>query len=361
MNSEMSMPLSTLPPVEAEAVRWLVLRRGGDMTARDEHAYRLWLERDPTHRAAADKVERYWKMLGVLGEEPEIMALTERRARQSNRPARAMRLTALAASIAAAVALGWVIRGSDVALDPTAPIRTLVQDEAATVAANDPAAADRQNTFRTVIGQSRTVTLADGSEVTLDTDSQMHTRQTPDARLVTLARGRAYFKVAKDSTRPFKVTAGGKTVVATGTEFSVDVIPDKGATVTLVEGSVRVESESGFFVFKRLKTVELKPGWQVAAAESLKPEPVNLEQAVSWTSGRLHFVNESLGSAAEEMNRYSDKKIIIRDLKIRNQPIVGTFRAGDVDAFVRAVRLHGFAKVYLETPYIVELGPPATG
>lgn len=360
MTADMSMPASNLPPVEAEAVRWLVLRRDTGMSAQDERAYRRWLERDPAHRAAADRVERYWKMLGVLGEDPEIMALTERRARQSNRPVRALRYAALAASIAAAVGLGWIMRGNDVPLDPAAPVRTLAQGDSATVAQGDPAAAGRERTFRTGVGESRDITLADGSTVTLDTDSLMHAHQTPDERVVTLARGRAYFKVARDTARPFRVLANDKTVVATGTEFAVDIEPDNGVTVTLVEGSVRVEEERGFFVFRRLETVELKPGWQLAAAKELRPEPVNLERAVSWTSGRLHFVNDSLGSAAEEMNRYSDKKIIIRDPQIRNQPIVGNFRTGDVDAFVRAVRLHGFAKVNLETPYIVELGPASS-
>jgi transmembrane sensor len=355
------MPTSNLPPVEAEAVHWLVLRRDSGMSAQDERAYQAWLGRDPAHRAAADKVERYWKMLGVLGEDPEIVTLTERRARESNRPVRALRFAALAASIAAAVGLGWIMRGNDVPLDPATPIRTLVQGEATTVAQGEPAAVDRERTFRTGVGESRDVTLADGSTVTLDTDSLMHTRQTADERVVTLGRGRAYFKVAKDPARSFRVVANDKTVVATGTEFAVDIESDNGVTVTLVEGSVRVEDERGFFLFRRLETVELKPGWQVVAAKKLQPEPVNLERAVSWTSGRLHFVNDSLGSAAEEMNRYSDKKIIIRDPAIRNQPIIGNFRTGDVDAFVRAVRLHGFAKVYLETPYIVQLGPPATG
>lgn len=349
----MSMPVSNLPPAEAEAVRWLVLRRDGDMDVRDEREYHAWLERDPAHREAADKVEHHWKMLGVLGDDPEIMALTERRARESNRPVRMLRYTAIAASILGAVVLGWVMRGGDIATDPSA-----------IVTANAPvpeAAGVRERTFRTGVGESSTITLADGSEVTLDTDSVVRARQTPEARDVTLARGRAYFKVAKDPARPFRVTAGGKTVVATGTEFSVNIEADESVTVTLVEGSVRVEEERGFFVFRRIETVELEPGWQVVTAKDLETRPVNLERAVSWTSGRLHFVNESLGEAAEEMNRYSDKKIVIRDPAIRKQPIVGNFRTGDVDAFVRAVRLHGFAKVYLETPHIVQLGPPQSG
>lgn len=335
-----------------EAVRWLMLRREGDMDMRDENEYRGWLERDPTHREAVDKVERYWEALGALGDDPEIIALTERRARESQRPVRALRYAALAASIAAAVALGWILRGENPATDP-----------AAIVAENAPASEATgvsERSFRTGTGESNTVTLADGSTVTLDTDSRIHARHTPESRTVTLARGRAYFKVAKDETRPFRVTAGGKTVIATGTEFSVGLEADESVTVTLVEGSVRVEEERGFFVFRRIETVELQPGWQLVAAEDLATAPVNLERAVSWTGGRLHFINESLGEAAEEMNRYSDKKIVIRDPKIRKQPIVGNFRTGDVDAFVRAVRLHGFARVYLETPHIVQLGPQTT-
>lgn len=333
-------PSSTLPSVESEAIEWLVMRRDGDLRAQDERAFQAWLDRDPSHRAATAKVERYWNMLGGIAEEPEILALTERRARTIKRPMRLLRGIALAASIVVAAGLGWSLRDSGWL--QTGPDIVV------------PANLVYEQTIRTSVGQRTVITLADGSTVTLDTDSVLRTLQTADERALMLERGRAYFVVAKDPARPFFVTAAGKTVIATGTEFAVDVGSDTRMTVTLVEGSVRVESPGDDV--RRPQSVELKPGWKLIAGNELKTMRVNLERDIGWTSGRLHFMNETLGRAAEAMNRYSNKKIVIRDPEIRERPIIGNFRAGDIDAFVRAVGLYGFANVQLETDDVVELG-----
>lgn len=344
-SDELSLPPSSLPPAEAEATRWQVRRRDGQFSANDEREYRVWLERDPAHRAAAAKVERYWQMMGAIGDDPEIMALTERRARESNRPVRALRLAALAAGLVAAITFGWSLRD-------TRPVAA----PAASVAIAAHTAAPQEQSFRTSIGQRTTVTLADGSVITLDTDSLLRTRESSSERRVELQRGRAYFKVAKHKARPFVVVAAGKSVVATGTEFAVDVDP-AAMVVTLVEGGVRVEAPRK--ILPGNQTVDLHPGQQLTARldtdSRWRTTRVDVEKEVSWTSGRLHFFNDTLGKAASEMNRYSEKKIIIRDAAAAAQPIVGNFRAGDVDAFVRAVALHGFAQIKLETDDVVVL------
>ncbi len=343
------LPPSTLPAAEAEATRWLVRRRDGAFSAHDEREYRVWLARDPAHRAAAAKAERYWQRLGDIGDDPEIMALTERRLRESNRPVKALRYFSAAAVVVVAIAIGWALRPGDIAPESSVP---------ETVAATAADTVRREQTFRTSVGQRTTVTMQDGSIITLDTDSLLRTHDSDNERRVELHRGRAYFKVAKDKQRPFLVMAGGKTVVATGTEFAVDVAPSS-MVVTLVEGGVRVEAPRKILPGKA--TVELKPGQQLVAAldtdNHWRTARVDTEKEVSWTSGRLHFFNDTLGKAAGEMNRYSEKKIIIRDAITAAQPIVGNFRAGDVDAFVRATTLHGFARVKVETDDVVELVP----
>lgn len=345
---DLPLPASKLSDFEAEATRWLVRRRGDDFSIHDEREYRVWLDTDPAHRAAAAKTERYWQLLGSIAEDPEIMALTEQRAQEAHRPVRARRYAALAAGLVCALALGWSLRDGET-------VRSIPQLRSAPE--NAFAENLQEQVFRTSVGQRTTVTLTDGSVVTLDTDSALRTRQSASERLMTLERGRAYFKVAKDKRRPFIVTAGDKTVVATGTEFSVDLAAT-AVNVTLVEGSVRVEAPSERA--GRAQKIELKPGWRLTAlADSntrWRTAKVDVEREVSWTSGRLHFFNESLGKAVSEMNRYSEKKIVIRDPEIARQPIVGNFRAGDIDAFVRAVSLHGFAQIRSEDDNVVELG-----
>src|SRR5690606_13211227 len=97
--------------------------------------------------------------------------------------------------------------------------------------------------FQTETGQRTRITLPDGSIVTLDSETAMQFADTPDERRVTLVRGRAFFQVAKNRSRPFIVDAGGKHVRAVGTAFEVSM--ERGEmTVVLAEGKVRVEDAS---------------------------------------------------------------------------------------------------------------------
>src|SRR3546814_3966246 len=76
--------------------------------------------------------------------------------------------------------------------------------------------------YRTVLGERRVVTLADGSTVSLDAASEVRVAYSERARELALVRGQARFDVAHDPRRPFAVQARDQRVVATGTAFNVD-------------------------------------------------------------------------------------------------------------------------------------------
>src|SRR3546814_16085472 len=85
-------------------------------------------------------------------------------------------------------------------------------------------------------GERRTVRLADGTAITLNTDSAVRVGYVADRRLVRLLRGQALFEVAKDPHRPFVVQAGAKQITALGTIFEVRLLDSARMTVPLVEG-----------------------------------------------------------------------------------------------------------------------------
>lgn len=95
--------------------------------------------------------------------------------------------------------------------------------------------------YETSLGQQTLFTLDDGSVVHLNTQSVLTVRMTDSSRNLELTRGEAMFEVAKDPTRPFRVTSGGVLVEAIGTRFNV-YRRDDGVQVTVVEGEVKVES-----------------------------------------------------------------------------------------------------------------------
>src|SRR3546814_3917007 len=93
--------------------------------------------------------------------------------------------------------------------------------------------------YRTVLGERRVVTLADGSTVSLDAASEVRVAYSERARELALVRGQARFDVAHDPRRPFAVQARDQRVVATGTAFNVDLFGPQ-VLITLIEGHVQV-------------------------------------------------------------------------------------------------------------------------
>ena len=76
-----------------------------------------------------------------------------------------------------------------------------------------------QADFSTGTAETRTLTLADGSRVTLAPESALKIAYTPAGRNLRLLAGRAFFEVAPHAARPFRVTAGAVNVTVLGTGF----------------------------------------------------------------------------------------------------------------------------------------------
>lgn len=337
MTVKQTLPLDATIEIAAD---WFARRRSGKMTAAELAELQAWLE-EPDHAEAFRDVARGWEAAGAVRADPQILQVRES-ARRARPRARGFAAAATAATLMVAVIGGWS------ALDLPAP-DILVPG---------------QQTIRTDVGQTSTITLRDGSLVTLDTNSRLRVRLTPERRLVRLERGQAYFKVAKDSSRPFVVAVGDKLVTATGTAFSVR-LENKAVEVVLVEGHVRVEEAARTQAVRPARTTppkatEMQPGSALVAAADEKWELASIDasKATSWTSGQLIFEDRPLSEAVQELNRYSAKKIVIRDPAIGRAMIVSVVRAGDIEGFVRFVTLSGFARVVSETERTVELATP---
>ena len=96
-----------------------------------------------------------------------------------------------------------------------------------------------ERSIETELGEWKTVTLADGSELRLGPNTRLTLDLGDQQRSIALVRGEAFFKVAKDATRPFLVEANAYAVRAVGTQFAVSHRQDE-LIVTVTEGEVRV-------------------------------------------------------------------------------------------------------------------------
>ena len=337
----MTAPAERTPEVLETATDWFARRRSGDMTPAEAQALETWLA-DPVHAEAFEAAERTWIDTGLdaIREHPRILALRERGLNRARRRRWMVAIPAAAACVAAVIAAPSVLGPGLRAPELFAPS---IQQE-----------------FRTSVGQRTTVKLPDGTAVTLDTDTVLRTRETETRRMVWLDKGQAFFRVHKDPKRPFVVNAGGRTVTALGTAFSVKVAP-KTFEVVLVEGVVRVESPVRATPIGlptgRVQATEMQPGSELTALDnrhwSVREADATAETA--WLHGRLVYKGAPLAEVVADMNRYSEKKIVIRDAEVAGQALSGTYRAGDIEGFVRAVQDYGLARVATNDEGEVEL------
>ena len=191
--------------------------------------------------------------------------------------------------------------------------------------------------YRTALGDMASMSLADGSEATLSSDSRMLVALSRRERHVDLQQGEAFFHAAKDPDRPFVVAAGGRRIVAVGTRFSVRR-DGAGLRVVVTEGLVRLESETGPDGHRQPTT--LLPAGSVALASNtgtlVRSGTVEeAEQYLSWRDGFLAFHDTPLADAAAEFNRYNARKIVIADKTVAAMRIGGNFRWSNTDVFVR--------------------------
>jgi transmembrane sensor len=204
---------------------------------------------------------------------------------------------------------------------------------------------ERPQEYRTELGEQRSVLLADGSRVTLNTAStievNLHKR-----RWVRLVKGEALFEVAHDAARPFEVRAGNAVIGDVGTQFNVDM-RSSATTVTVVEGQVAVNSggpsESAGAQTAHHGSESMSQALILGANDRIVITPlglgtpqhgVNVAAAVVWTQRQLMFEHRPLGEVAEEFNRYNRDRIEIDSAELKRQEVTGVFEAKDPSSFV---------------------------
>src|SRR3546814_281907 len=219
-------PMKTVTTINAEdlaaAQRWFARLLAPDCSDAERAWFEHWRDTAPAHLAAYRQVEDVWQRSERTRQDPAIAAALREARHPASGRARRVWWPALAVAASLLVAVGLMFR------------HQLLPD-------NVPAIR-----YATVLGEQRSVTLKDGSQVILDTASELLVQYGSRERKLTLQRGRADFSVQHDddAQRPFVVHAATGTVTATGTQFQVRVESGIG-TVTLLEGQVRVAAQDG--------------------------------------------------------------------------------------------------------------------
>jgi transmembrane sensor len=334
-----------------QAGEWYALSLADDIGDADLDALEAWIAADPRHARAFDLTARTALQLseGTLFAQLKALATADDAAsatppaandahdplahlapprRSRSRPLIWGGATALAASLALAIGLGMFTAA------PAGP------------------------PVVTAIAETRVLTLADGSRVTLGPASRIATRIDADGRNVTLLAGEAFFEVAHDRSRPFNVEAGDARIQVVGTKF--DVRRSGGRVhVSVLEGVVKVREAAPIFAAASVQTLTAGKGIETADApasffSAAPPAPVAAEHvpAGEWRSGRRTYIDARLGDVVADLNRYYAPGVTLADPALGDVRIAMELRPGDTDAF--------FGALPLVAPVRVAKGPDGT-
>jgi transmembrane sensor len=323
--------LRTRADIDEEAAAWIWRMDAATVAASDRHAYEVWLRQDSRHRRAAAELSAVWGALDGLAEaKRDEKIATFSQAAKSPWLRRPQHWWLAAAAMVAAVIVGavWLQQGSEL------------------------------QTLATAVGQQRNVTLADGSVVTLNTNSIVETDLRRRTREIYLRKGEAHFQVAHDRSRPFLVHAGDAVVRAVGTAFEVRLLTDQHVDVVVNEGRVEVQTPTlvpasdttarphhaggSVPVLPSITVRALNAGERLSTAGrdyAVMPiSPQQLSSELAWREGAIIFDGEPLSEAIAEIERYTDARIIVSDPQIAALRVGGRFRTGDVQEFFDALQ-----------------------
>lgn len=280
------------------AARWVTARDAGTMTEDDERDLAHWLSLDPRHADAFAQVEAFWATMGSSQVRAAVRARQRRVAAPlpGTRPARRR----LALAFAACIALCVVGAGGD--------WLTWARSDA-----------------MTATGERRSVSLADGSTVNLNTASAIAVDFSRSARTVRLLKGEAIFTVAPDRDRPFTVVAGSGATTALGTRFLVRQDGEQTA-VTVTEHSVRVVQTTSS---DTRSTVSEGQSVRYGPAGITRAERVDAGTADAWIRGALVFNDRPLSDVVRELGRYHPGYITVLGSDLAARRVSGGFSIDD--------------------------------
>lgn len=250
-------------PAGDAAVEWFVRLRAGALSDEEQAAFEAWRENSGENAAAFEEVLHMYGHLAGM-----------RASGRTLRPSRASGHSWFAGAAA------------------------LVAASFALFVAFDDLSAYLRSDHYAGVGETKLVTLEDGSRVQLDAKSAISVRYGASERRLSLLAGEAWFQVAPDKARPFVVEAAGGTVTALGTAFDI-ALGKAGTRVTVTEHRVSVSSVG--------KSVVVEEGQQSSYARDAAakaPAAVDAESATAWRRGKLIVEKQPLGEVLATLGRY---------------------------------------------------------
>lgn len=300
-----------------QASEWLLRMDNPARTEEDVNEWLRWCDEDAENLATFEAFQRDWRDLDALKGGAASGGVSDEREQDTERLS-ISRLGRPKLMVAAAACL--VLIAMTALLLPHERELSIPRQQVAATQTN------------------RAATLPDGSRVILSAQTSINVDFNGPKRNLELSAGEAYFKVKHDRHHPFTVHAGDISVTAVGTAFDVRREAD-GVVVTVEEGTVEIAGN--VFAKQGLPTTwRAEAGYRLTYSSQGRTAmiaSVNTSSALEWRGGELAYVWEPLGAVVEDLNRYSEHKIIIRDPVIAELRFTGTVFTASAADWVKAV------------------------
>ncbi len=319
--------LSQITTLSDQAIEWVILLHSGSATKADKQQAQQWRNRSPSHQAAYQEAEQLWQEMGRV--------LQARKTESPIKPATQKRkmLSHVAIGLAATVLISTLITQFSTITD------LWLSD------------------YHTSVGEQKNITLSDGSQVMLNTDTALAIDWQSDRRYIKLLHGQAQFTVAHDAKRAFEVETDDAVVKALGTIFEV-LAEAQDTRITVVEHAVSIKASQDTDYNKNIR-IEAGQQARYSRSKGLETiETVNLKQNSAWQRGKLLVKNQVLVDVIADLNRYYQGKILITDDKLSQLRVSGAFPLNDYDT-VMAMLEHSLPlKVGHITPWLTLIQNP---
>ena len=343
---------NNMTPLESQAWDWIVrLDADEPLTEREKSNLTEWLSRSAAHVEQLSKLNEFWGNPILI----ELLAPAKKSQKQEKKQTTRGLFPVYAFSFALVLSFLAVMLWSN---------PTLISQDVPTNLTQT------NQRYNTAIGEQKTFTLADGSQVILNADSQLQASFSDSSRNIWLLKGEAHFAVAKDKTKPFNVFAANSRVQAVGTAFSVDVAQSElevlvtEGRIALAVGDNKNNDLTEVFATADLDNSLYNKNMQniafMDAGDYLKFPPssdieqsklrvqdklqklsaAEIEAKQAWKKGELMFTGQSLKEVIQQLKRYSPMQIILSDPSVEALKIGGRFKINQLDAFLKNLELN---------------------
>lgn len=313
-----------------EATDWLMRLNEAPTDAALIAAWDDWLQASEAHAGAWARICRTWAALGDMptaAPEPALPAMDAAPTRSAH--PRGWRFSRRSLGIVSASLMSAALVAVLVA--PT--VQTRLEAD-----------------FRTGVGETQIVTLADGSKVTLAPETSLAEDFDGGARHVRLLSGEAFFEVERDTARPFIVAAPDASVRVLGTAFSVRDT-GHGTRVELAHGAIALtpdKAEAG-------AELTLQPGDVVnveRADGKTERSQVAPADIALWRTGQLAVTDQPLGDVVALIQRQHSGWIVMPESDIAALRVTGLYDLSDPDKALMALVAPFGLQVRKASPYL---------